>query len=266
METLYGRQLRELAKKMVGKTLPRDQVDCVVDFIRNGDMRYIGVVSGLSMTGKTNLLCHVMLKMTDEEIANTGFIVVSPNDTGDSLDAEMRKMKIYGAGCILIYEITEVKNFINKAVDLANIFSNIYGIRIICSGSGSLALYFAEYSSRVSMKYKFFDLTFLPFDEWHRLLQGLDSNGKYTILEYMSHGGILGTLDEMKLKRANYDFNTKNWKPDATFPFGRWKDNKEFYDKYFGIAIVNNLQNGLICRAIADKEFVNIASMFHKKF
>jgi len=97
------------------------------------------------MTGKTNLLCHAMLKMTDKELAGTGFVIMSASDSWDVLDAGIREMQKHGVSCVLIDEITEVKSFISKSADLANVFSNLYGIRIVCSGSGSLALYFAEH-------------------------------------------------------------------------------------------------------------------------
>ena len=48
MEMAYGTRLREMAERMAENTIPRDQTDSVIDFIRNGGMRHIGIVSGLS--------------------------------------------------------------------------------------------------------------------------------------------------------------------------------------------------------------------------
>ncbi len=253
LEIFTGEKLKKFVRHEIGNQRPRDMVTDVLDFVRERDFRYIGIVSGLSMTGKTSLLCHVISRMTDEEIRHTAFMSLPNGVLWRELEDKLNKLGDAGVSYVFIDEITNAREFVRNSQELANIFSNVKRMRIVCSGSGSLALNFAT-NGPIALNSVTFDTTNLCYEEWRRLHEHLVPSMNCTVVDYAVHGGILGTVRRMKVKTADYDRNADDWKKGLRRPIGlNWLDDNEFYQKFFSRAIVENLQNGLMCKRIAEQ-------------
>lgn len=181
----------------------------------------ICILYGLRRTGKTTIIFQMLEELSNEKAA---YIKIKAIDNMYHLTKDLKKLYEYGYKYVFIDEITLLKDFIDNAAVLSDVFSML-GMKIIVSGTDSLGFVMASrdelYDRNIMIH-----TSFIPFKEYSRLLN-INSIDKY--IEY---GGLL------KKENMNYD------DPDAFFDEVSFKDD-ESTRKYIDSAISRNIQHTL---------------------
>lgn len=73
--------------------LPRDLVYDLLYFLHNDNYRYIAFISGLSMTGKTTLIYHMINELNDYEKEKTALIILKRNTRWNNLINQINILK-----------------------------------------------------------------------------------------------------------------------------------------------------------------------------
>ncbi len=184
------------------------------------------VIYGLRRTGKTTMIFQTIGEMNTEDLSKTVYIKAKPEDTMRGLDKDLNLLQKNGIKNVFIDEITLIKDFIDSAAVLSDIYAAM-GMKIILSGTDSLGFWLARNQELYDRAYSI-HTTFIPFEEYSRLLK------KDDIDEYIRYGGTLRAgevdFDDEELLAVESAFRSD-----------------ESTRRYIDTAISKNIQHSLAC-------------------
>lgn len=184
------------------------------------------VVYGLRRTGKTTMLLQAVREMPPEDLAKTVYIKANPQNTMWELNKDMQLLYDSGIKNVFIDEVTLIKDFIDSAAVLSDIYAAM-GMKIILSGTDSLGFWLAQNQELYDRAYSI-HTTFIPFAEYSRLL------GKDDIDEYIRYGGTL--------RAGEIDFDDEDLLAEES-AFRSDESTRRYIDS----AISKNIQHSLEC-------------------
>ena len=207
--------------KLASEYDKRDKYDLLEKYLYGRQEDRVCVLYGLRRTGKTTMIRQAILSMSDEDRAKAVYIKITANDTMADLNFDLKKLSQQNYRYIFIDEITLMKDFIDSAAILSDIYAAM-GMKIVLSGTDSLGFRLAE-NQELYDRANNIRTTFIPFREYSRLLK------KDDIDEYIRYGGTL--------KAGETDFDNP--------------DDMSFYDdesarRYVDTAICRNIQHSLL--------------------
>ncbi len=182
------------------------------------------ILYGLRRTGKTTMLCQLMLEMPDEELSKTAYMKIRVSDTMASVNRDMKRLHGLGIRTVLVDEATLMRDFIDSAALLSDVYAAM-GMKIVMSGTDSLGF-------RLAMDQELYDraiaipTTYIPFSEHSRLLdiRGVD--------DYIEFGGTL------RAGELNFE------DPELRVVDASFRDD-ESTRRYIDTSISRNIQNSL---------------------
>lgn len=184
------------------------------------------VVYGLRRTGKTTMLLQTVREMTPDELAKTVYIKANSENTMRELNKDLELLQKSGIKNVFIDEVTLIKDFIDSAAVLSDIYAAM-GMKIILSGTDSLGFWLAKNQELYDRAYSI-HTTFIPFAEYSRLL------GKDDIDEYIRYGGTL--------RAGEIDFDDEDLLAEES-AFRSDESTRRYIDS----AISKNIQHSLEC-------------------
>lgn len=184
------------------------------------------VVYGLRRTGKTTMLLQAVREIPPEDLAKTVYIKANPQNTMWELNKDMQLLYDSGIKNVFIDEVTLIKDFIDSAAVLSDIYAAM-GMKIILSGTDSLGFWLAQNQELYDRAYSI-HTTFIPFAEYSRLL------GKDDIDEYIRYGGTL--------RAGEIDFDDEDLLAEES-AFRSDESTRRYIDS----AISKNIQHSLEC-------------------
>lgn len=184
------------------------------------------VVYGLRRTGKTTMLFQAIREMTPDEFSKTVYIKAKPENTMWELNKDLDLLHKSGIKNVFIDEVTLIKDFIDSAAVLSDIYAAM-GMKIILSGTDSLGFWLAKNQELYDRAYSI-HTTFIPFAEYSRLLK------KDDIDEYIRYGGTL--------RAGEIDFDDE----DLLAEESAFRSD-ESTRRYIDTAISKNIQHSLEC-------------------
>jgi predicted AAA+ superfamily ATPase len=178
---VIGNELRVLCAGAV-RLNRRDACHEAEDFLnREGTLRTVGIVYGMRSTGKT-----IILRQLAGREAFLNESAYTTLNYGEYAIDEIYKWitNLYKAGIryFFIDEITWADGFIDRAMEFADVWASYEGVKIILSGTDSLAFTFAKQES-LHGRYVQFTTTKMSYPEYFRILAG-------DILAYVHNGGV----------------------------------------------------------------------------
>ena len=206
--------------KAVSEYEKRDKYYLLEKYLYGKQEDKVCVLYGLRRTGKTTLIRQAILSMSDEDREKAVYIKITQSDTMSELNFDLKKLSRQGYKYIFIDEITLMKDFIDSAAILSDIYAAM-GMKIVLSGTDSLGFRLAENQELYDRAYNI-NTTFIPFGEYSRLLK------KDDIDEYIRYGGTL--------KAGETDYDNPD---DMSF------DNDGSARRYVDTAICKNIQHSL---------------------
>lgn len=215
-----GTGLQALANS-VAKYGKRNCFSTLQKFVTGSYDGKICILYGLRRTGKTTLLFQMLSELPIEK---TAYIKVQTIDDMSRVTKDLKAVFELGYRYVFIDEITLLRDFIDTAAVLSDVFS-MMGMKIVVSGTDSLGFAMANrdelYDRSVTIH-----TSFIPFREYARLLniRSVDS--------YIEYGGTL------KMENMSFD------DPDAAFDEVAFRDD-ESTRKYIDTAISRNIQHTL---------------------
>lgn len=148
---------------------------------RSDTMRLVGLVYGMRSTGKTVILKQLAGRA--EHLNESVYLTLNYEQYSvDDVYVWMRNLRKIGIKYFYIDEITWADGFTDRAMEFADKFASASFVRIILSGTDSLAFTFAKQSS-LHGRYQQFGTTRMSYPEYHRLTGG-------GILDYVRSGGV----------------------------------------------------------------------------
>ena len=215
-----GTGLQALANS-VAKYGKRNCFSTLQKFVTGSYDGKICILYGLRRTGKTTLLFQMLSELPIEK---TAYIKVQTIDDMSRVTKDLKALFELGYRYVFIDEITLLRDFIDTAAVLSDVFS-MMGMKIVVSGTDSLGFAMANrdelYDRSVTIH-----TSFIPFREYARLLNicSVDS--------YIEYGGTL------KMENMSFDDS------DAAFDEVAFRDD-ESTRKYIDTAISRNIQHTL---------------------
>lgn len=171
----------------------RSQVSIIIDYILADEIiDEVFILRGLPRTGKSTILKHVLLDLPIDIAAKTALIIMNRTDHWDDLENKLDELYKNGIVNVLIDEITYLKSYILSCSSLSNVYVSCYGMKIVISGSNSLALLFSKQEGLARKSFDF-SVTTIHFVEWKNLVK-LTNNKDITIEDYIEYGGLLDNL------------------------------------------------------------------------
>ena len=160
----------------------RDAYFQVEEYVNRTDtVRIIGLVYGMRSTGKTVILKQ--LSGRNEFLKESAYLTLAYDEYSiDDVYSWMKDLRKIGVKYFYIDEITWADGFIDRAMKLADMFASISTVRIVLSGTDSLAFTLAKQSS-LHGRYLEFNTTRMSYPEYYRLTKG-------DILKYAHAGGV----------------------------------------------------------------------------
>lgn len=219
---VLGEDLKTYYNKV--KTYQKREAFSLLENFVNG--QYDGkvcILYGLRRTGKTTMLFQLLGELPLE---STVYIKIQTTDVMSDLIKDLKYLHNQAYRYILIDEITLLKDFINTASVLADIFS-MMGMKIILSGTDSLGFAMADRNELYDRNIMI-HTSYISFKEYVKLL---DIN---SVDQYIEYGGML-KKENMSLDDAD------NKKDDVSF-----RDD-ESTRKYIDTSISRNIQHTLEC-------------------
>ena len=213
-KVITGSKLRENAELVSGYE-KRDRYRVLEKYLYGDRVDKVCVLYGLKGTGKRTLIHQLILNMSDDDIEKTAYIKAEPKDTMRRLCHDLDLLHRKGVRYIFIDEVTLIKDFIDAAALLSDIYAAM-GMKIVLSGTDSFGFRLAENQELYDRAYNM-RTTFIPYREHSRLLK------KDDIDEYIRCGGLL-------------DFNAEQ-------SFRNCEAAKDYIDS----AICENIQYSLEC-------------------
>jgi len=180
-EFYTGEALKELCADFL--IMPRrDAYHAAESFVNNTDtVRLIGLVYGMRSTGKTVILKQ--LAGRPEFLEQSAYLTLNYGEYNvDDIYIWVTNLQKTGIKYFYIDEITWADGFIDRAMAFADRFASSTSVKIILSGTDSLAFTFAKQSS-LHGRYLEFGTTRMSYPEYFRLTGG-------NILDYVHSGGV----------------------------------------------------------------------------
>ena len=222
---IYGDSLREMTKAVKGFQ-KRDCFERIESFLHSADRTRVCVLYGLRRTGKTTLLLQTIAELSEDAFGKCFYAKMNSGNTMEQITRDLQKMFDKGYHYAFIDEVTLMRDFIDAAAQLSDIYS-MMGTKIVLSGTNSLGFWFAR-DNELYDRVRMIHTTFIPFREYSRLL-GIDS-----IDEYIRYGGIL------RMGELSFD------DPDAMAEDASFRDD-ESTRRYIDTAICENIRHSLAC-------------------
>ncbi|MBQ7728030.1 MAG: AAA family ATPase [Clostridia bacterium] len=222
IKTLLGEELQR-AVEFYDRKEKRDCFELIKDYLSGDDFGRVCLVYGLRRTGKTTMLFQAIRQLP---IETTAYLKASTFNTIFDLDHDLKLLVREGYRYIFIDEITLIRDFIDSASLLSDIYA-VQGVKIVISGTDSLGFWLAE-REELYDRAIMIHTTYIPFREHSRLL------GICDIDEYIRYGGTL------RAGETNFD-RPELYVQNASF------FNDESTRKYIDTAICSNIQNSLKC-------------------
>lgn len=216
----------ELMVRSVRAFQKRDVYGSVKKFLYGNDHTRVCAVYGLRRTGKTTMLFQAIADMTENDFKKAAYIKVRTSNQIDMVVRDLEKLHDAGFQYIFIDEVTLMKDFIDSAALLSDIYAQM-GMKIVLSGTDSLGFWLAR-DNELYDRVRMIHTTFIPYREYSRLL-GIDS-----VDEYIRYGGTL------RMGEIDFDDEELNME-DASF-----RDD-ESTRRYIDTAISKNIQHSLEC-------------------
>jgi|GEM_PF-1557250 len=191
----------------------RDVYDQVERFVSRGDtVRLIALVYGMRSTGKTVILKQLAGRAS--YLNESAYLTLNYEQYSvDDVYAWMRDLRKIGIKYFYIDEITWADGFTDRAMEFADKFASVSAVRVVLSGTDSLAFTLAKQSS-LHGRYLEFSTTRMSFPEYYRVTKG-------DILSYAHSGGVF-------------------WKTPNSAP-----DEAEL-EEYLISSVVRNLHNSIL--------------------
>jgi len=228
------------------------------DYIYGDSFDKVFILYGLRRTGKTTMIRQVILQMNNADFMKTAFIQISPKDTLDSVNKDLKRLESLGYKYIFIDEVTLMEDFIEGAA----LFSDIYaasGMKIVLSGTDSLGFMFTK-SNQLYDRCILVHTTFIPYREFYNVLgiKGLDN--------YILYGGT------MSCAGTNYNnvFDNVNEYVDSAIAKNiqhslKYYDNENHFRNLYELYEKNELTN-VINRVVEDINHRFTKDVLIKKF
>ena len=216
----------ELMVRSVRAFQKRDVYEGVKKFLYGNDHTRVCAVYGLRRTGKTTMLFQAIADMAEDDFRKTAYIKIRTTNQIDMVVRDLEKLHEEGFKYIFIDEVTLMKDFIDSAALLSDIYAQM-GMKIVLSGTDSLGFWLAR-DNELYDRVRMIHTTFIPYREYSRLL-GIDS-----VDEYIRYGGTL------RMGEIDFDDEELNME-DASF-----RDD-ESTRRYIDTAISKNIQHSLEC-------------------
>lgn len=220
-----GEQLMQMTET-VKRYEKRNCYNLIQKFLKLPTEPRVCVVYGLRRTGKTTMLLQTVHEMTPDELAKTVYIKANPENTMRELNKDLELLQKSGIKNVFIDEVTLIKDFIDSAAVLSDIYAAM-GMKIILSGTDSLGFWLAKNQELYDRAYSI-HTTFIPFAEYSRLL------GKDDIDEYIRYGGTL--------RAGEIDFDDEDLLAEES-AFRSDESTRRYIDS----AISKNIQHSLEC-------------------
>lgn len=215
---LTGDKLKNLVKQTADyrKRYCYKDVD---DFVHSPLSNKVLILYGLRRSGKTTIIYQILNSFNDSEFSKAAYILCHDKYTLEELNILLDSIYKEGYKYVFIDEVTYIKDFIDGAQFLADVYGGL--MHIVLSGTDSLGFAIAANNSLYDRSI-LIHTTYISYKEFSEVL-GIDNIDKY--IEY---GGTM-TIEGV-------DYHKKN------API--------FYDEesalsYVDTAIVSNIQHSL---------------------
>lgn len=187
----------------------RTACEQVKKFIYGKDYTRVCAVYGLQSTGKRTVMLQAIADMSEEDFSKTAYIEVKDTDCIQDVADDLHLLCDKDIEYVFINEITRMRDFIDGAALLSDIFA-MMGMKIVLTGTSSLSFWLSR-DGELYDRVRLVHTTYMPYREYSRLMG-------QTIEEYLLHGGFL-----------------------KEFPF----QDRESLEQYIDIAIGENMQFAL---------------------
>jgi len=160
----------------------RDAYYDAKEFVSRQDtVRLVGLIYGMRSTGKTVIMKQ--LAGRPDFVGESAYLTLNYNEYSiNDVYTWMKNLQRIGIKYFYVDEITWADGFADRAMGFADKFASHSSVRIILSGTDSLAFTFAKQSS-LHGRYMQFSTTRMSYPEYHRLTNG-------DILDYVRSGGV----------------------------------------------------------------------------
>jgi len=148
---------------------------------RKDTVRLIGLIYGMRSTGKTVILKQ--LAGRSDFVSESAYLTLNYDEYSiNDVYTWMKNLQRIGIKYFYVDEITWADGFADRAMGFADKFASHSSVRIILSGTDSLAFTFAKQSS-LHGRYMQFSTTRMSYPEYRRITNG-------DILDYLRSGGV----------------------------------------------------------------------------
>ena len=242
LRIMHGTELKDFSSQT--KTFQKR--NCFVqiqDYLYSDTLDKVCLVYGLRRTGKTTMIRQCLYEMKEGDFKRSVYIKATVTDTMSALNKDLKLLHEIGVKFVFIDEVTLIRDFIDSAAILSDIYSAM-GMKIVLSSTDSLGFWLAvheELYDRAIMVHT----TYIPFSEHSRLLCINDVD------EYIRYGGTL--------KAGVWDFENKEVNAEEA----SFRDN-ESTRMYIDTAICFNIQHSLKCYQDGN-HFRNLYDLYEKK-
>ena len=170
---------------LCASSLIREKRDAYTEaekFLEHKDtQRKVGIVYGMRSTGKTVILHQLAGRIESRDSSAYLTLNYGEYDIG-TIYKWISSLRKLGIKNIFIDEVTWATGFIDCAMEFADKWATYSDMKVILSGTDSLAFTFAMQES-LHGRYKLFKITRMSFPEYHRLTNN-------DIIEYVRNGGV----------------------------------------------------------------------------
>lgn len=205
----------------------RDGFERLNKYLYSKDFNRVCVIYGLRRTGKSTMLRQAVADMSEQDRYKAAYIKIRVTDDMGMLNADLKLLQKNDFKYVFIDEITLMKDFINTASILSDVFAAM-GMKIVLSGTDSLGFWFALDDELYDRAKPIISTTFIPFKEFSRVLKIDD------IDDYIRYGGTL------RAGETAFDDS------DAAAEDASFRDD-ETTRRYIDTAICKNIQHSLAC-------------------
>ena len=148
---------------------------------RQDTVRLVGLIYGMRSTGKTVILKQ--LAGRSDFVSESAYLTLNYDEYSiNDVYTWMKNLQRIGIKYFYVDEITWADGFADRAMGFADKFASHSSVRIILSGTDSLAFTFAKQSS-LHGRYMQFSTTRMSYPEYNRITNG-------DILDYVRSGGV----------------------------------------------------------------------------
>lgn len=182
---IMGSKLSKMVEqvKHLGRKTACEQVK---KFIYGKDYTRVCAVYGLQSTGKRTVMLQAIADMSEEDFSKTAYIEAKDTDCIQDVADDLQLLCDKDVEYVFINEITRMRDFIDGAALLSDIFA-MMGMKIVLTGTSSLSFWLSrdhELYDRVRLVHT----TYMPYQEYSRLM------GNGSMQEYLRNGGFTKEL------------------------------------------------------------------------